>query len=117
MEKPLIFVALGAKGFTLKNALILCCEQYTEALEETLESMAECDDIDDVDCYAIVTFDDDILLAIEPYEAMFNNVFVKDKGTSKEHREFAKMFEDIYDNVFIYFAGQHIPAEIIEEKE
>ena len=116
MEKLLIFVALGAKGFTLKNALILCCEQYTEGLEETLESMAECDDIDDVDCYAIVTHDDDILLAIEPYEAMFNNVFVKNNATIREHRSFAKMFEDIYDNVFIYFAGQHIPAEIIEEK-
>ena len=76
--------------------------------------MASCEDIDDVDCYAIVTQEDDILLAIEPYEALFNNVFVKNKGTLKNHVTFANSFNGLYENIFIYFAGQHVPARIEE---
>lgn len=101
----------------MKNVLILLCEQYTEGLEATLESIAECEDIDEVDCYAIVTYDEDTLLAIEAYAELFNNVFVKNNALMKEHKSFAKLFEEIYDNVFIYFAGQYIPAELLEERE
>ena len=101
----------------MKNVLILCCEQYTEEWEETLESMASCEDIDDIDCYAIVTIDEDILLSIEPYEALFNNVFVKQNATMEEHKKLVDIFSDVYETIFIYFAGQHIPAQLIEEIE
>ena len=101
----------------MKNVLILCCEQYTEGWEETLESMASCEDIDEIDCYAIVTYDEDILVAIEPYEALFNNVFVKQNATMDEHKKLVDIFSDVYETIFIYFAGQHIPAQLIEETE
>ena len=98
----------------MKNVLILCCEQYTEGWEETLESMAECEDIDEIDCYAIVTLDEDILLAIEPYEALFNNVFVKQNATMEEHKKLVDIFHDVYETIYIYFAGQLIPVRIEE---
>ena len=101
----------------MKNVLILCCEQYTEGWEETLESLAECEDIDDIDCYAIITYDEDILLAIEPYEALFNNVFVKQNATMEEHKKLVKIFHEAYENIFIYFAGQHVPASIEETED
>lgn len=98
----------------MKNVLILCCEQYTEGWEETLESLAECEDIDEIDCYAITTYNKDILDAIEPYEALFNNVFVKDDATMEEHKKLVDIFRDVYETIYIYFAGQHVPARVEE---
>ena len=79
--------------------------------------MASCEDIDEIDSYAIVTLYEDILLAIEPYEALFNNVFVKQNATMEEHKKLVDIFHDVYETIYIYFAGQLIPAQLIEEIE
>lgn len=110
MALLLTFVAINAKGDSLKRALVFLSDSQTNA-EITVEAIENLDGLSHFKTICIMSYDEELLETVK--ESCFDEIFVHMTKGMPEHRKFLRTFYKLFDEVKVVIAGEIPPEDFL----